>query len=167
MASEPLPQPDMAAAAIFWERYLESSGESGRFTDVACFGDSTKMADELLALVIDGPKRATAGSVADYLHGGLPLPQPGDRWVACDGQGAPRAVIQTTESFVAPLSSVDEQFAWDEGEGERTRADWLRGHTAYFTRRFADLGLTFHPEIEVCFERFDVVYQEPATRAKG
>lgn len=160
MTSDPLPEPDMTAAAQFWDRYLETSGDTGTASDVACFGDSPAMADELLELVINGPKRATAGSMLEYEVEGLATPQPGERWIACDGSGRPRAVLRTTEVDVAPMSSVDDRFAWDEGEGDRTRDDWLRGHTAYFKRRFAELGATFHPDIEVCFERFEVVYTE-------
>lgn len=158
----PLPEIDSSAAAEFWQRYLASVGEDNPEgpADVGCFGDSVELADELIELVLRSQKRATAGSVAEYESEGTALPEVGDRWIACDGQGRPRAVIETTEVRVGPLSSVDEQFAWDEGEGERTRADWLRSHTAYFTRTHTKLGISFHPEIPVAFERFEVVYQE-------
>ena len=158
-----LPEVDRTAAAEFWQRFLASVGEekSEGPTDVACFGDSVELADELIELVLRGQKRATAGSVAEYEAEGVALPEVGDRWIACDGRGRPRAVIETTEVRVGPLSSVDEKFAWDEGEGDRTRADWLRGHTAYFNRTHTALGIPFHPDIPVAFERFDVVYQEP------
>jgi hypothetical protein len=33
---------------------------------VECFGDSPALADELIAFVVDGPKRATAGLVPAY-----------------------------------------------------------------------------------------------------
>ena len=39
-------------------------------------------------------------------------------------------MIETTDVRVGPLGSVDEEFAWDEGEGDRTRDDWLRMHVA-------------------------------------
>jgi uncharacterized protein YhfF len=159
----PLPEIDRSAAAAFWQRYLATVGEEigAGYTDVACFGDSVELADELIDLVLGGQKRATAGSLAEYESEGVALPQAGDRWIACDGRGLPRAVIETIEVRVGPLSSVDDQFAWDEGEGDRTRADWLRNHTAYFTRTHASLGIPFHPDIPVAFERFEVAYQEP------
>lgn len=158
-----MPEVDRSAAEEFWQRYLASVGEQNPEgpADVACFGDSVELADELIELVLRGRKRATAGSLAEYENEGAALPEVGDRWIACDGQGLPRAVIETTELRVGPLSSVDDQFAWDEGEGDRTRADWLRSHTAYFTRTHTALGIPFHPDIPVAFERFDVVYQEP------
>lgn len=159
----PLPEVDRFAAAAFWQRYLASFPEENSEgpTDVGRFGDSVELADELIELVLRGRKRATAGSLAEYENEGVALPRVGDRWIACDGRGRPRAVIATVEVRVGPLSSVDEQFAWDEGEGDRTRADWLRNHTAYFTRTHTALGIPFHPDIPVAFERFDVVYQEP------
>ena len=159
----PLPELDRSAAAAFWQRYLASVGEEDLEgpADVACFGDSVELADELIELVLRGQKRATAGSLAEYESEGVALPEVGDRWIACDGQGRPRAVIATTDVRVGPLSSVDEPFAWDEGEGDRTRVDWLRSHTVYFTRTHATLGIPFHADIPVAFERFDVVYQEP------
>lgn len=159
----PLPEPDRSAAAEFWQRYLASVGEADTEvpTDVASFGDSVELADELIELVLRGQKRATAGSLAEYESHGVALPKVNDRWIACDGQGRPRAVIETIEVRVGPLSSIDEQFAWDEGEGDRTRADWLRSHTTYFTRTHSALGIGFHPDIPVAFERFDVVYREP------
>ena len=64
------------------------------------------------------------------------------------------------EVRVGTLSSVDERFAWDEGEGDRTREWWLDAHTWYFSRAFAGLGLEFHPDIAVVFERFAVRYHE-------
>ena len=158
----PLPPLDRAAADAFWARYLASVGEheGAEYSDLTCFGDSVEFADELIDLVLHGPKRATAGSVAEYEADGVPMPRVGDRWIACDGQGVPRAVLRTTELRIGPLSSVDEQFAWDEGEGDRTRADWLRAHTEFFTRSHAERDLPFHSEIPVAFERFELVYSE-------
>lgn len=158
----PLPMLDRDAADAFWRRYLAISGaEHGEgYMDLSCFGDSVELADELIELVLIGQKRATASSVTEFEHEGWALPQVGDRWIACDGTGRPRAIIETVEVRRGPLSSVDDQFAWDEGEGDRTRDDWLRGHTTYFNRTHAAAGLPFHARIPVVFERFTVPYQE-------
>ncbi|MGF1661938.1 MAG: ASCH domain-containing protein [Kineosporiaceae bacterium] len=160
--STPLPPPDEGAAEEFWARYLAAAGgpPSGRWQDLVQFGDSVELAEELVGLVLHGPKRATAGSVAEYEAEGVPLPVAGDRWIACDGRGRPRAVLRTTDVRVGPLSSVDDAFAWDEGEGDRTRADWLRGHEAYFRRVLPGLGVAFRDDLPVVFERFEVLYAE-------
>jgi uncharacterized protein YhfF len=125
------------------------------------FGDSPELADELLEIVLHGPKRATAGSLAGFEHEGAPLPVVGDHWVVADGAGRPRAVLRTEEVRVGPLSSVDDAFAWDEGEGDRTRATWLADHEAFFRRDLQTLGLEFDPDMPTVFERFELVYSEP------
>ncbi|WP_367616034.1 MBL fold metallo-hydrolase [Phycicoccus avicenniae] len=125
---------------------------------VEWFGDSPELADELLAFVLGGTKRATAGLVAEYLAEGEPLPRVGGHWIVCDGSGTPRVVLRSTELRVGPLSSVDERFAWDEGEYDRTLATWLDGHRRYFARSCERLGMSFSDDVEVCFERFRVVW---------
>lgn len=84
----------------------------------------------------------------------------GDLSIATDGSMRPRALLETVEVRVGPLSSVDDQFAWDEGEGDRTRAWWLDAHTRYFERAFRRMGLEFHPDIPAVFERFVVLHHE-------
>ncbi len=61
------------------------------------------------------------------------------------------------------MSSVDDAFAWDEGEGDRTRNDWLRMHSRYFERTIAVVWSELGDEIPVVFERFDLVCREPGT----
>ena len=122
------------------------------------FGDHAALADELLGLVLAGTKRATAGLVVDFAHEGEPLPRIGGHWIACDSTGAPRCILRTTELRLGPLASVDDAFAWDEGEGDRSRDDWLRGHRRFFTRTCASRGEKFTEAHDIVFERFEVVW---------
>jgi uncharacterized protein YhfF len=57
-----------------------------------------------------------------------------------------------------PLNSVDERFARDEGEGDRTRDWWLAAHRRIFAQRAAARGFRMHDEIETMFERFEIVW---------
>ena len=156
----PLPPLDRAAAERMWSEYAATSSHAaaGEEHPVECFGDSAELADELIGLVLHGPKRATAGLVADFVHDAEPLPRIGGHWIACDGSGAPRAVLRSVGLRIGPIGSVDDAFAWDEGEGDRSRDDWLRGHRRYFTRTCAARGEQFTDEHEVVFERFRVVW---------
>ena len=124
------------------------------------FGDSQEMADELVDLVIDGSKRATAAALADFEVEQIPPPEPGQLSIATGGRGDARAVLRTTGVRVGPLSSVDDAFAWDEGEGDRTRASWLADHEAFFRRHLPTIGVGFDPQMPTVFERFEVVYSE-------
>jgi uncharacterized protein YhfF len=111
------------------------------------FGDGPALADELLALVLDGRKTATCWAANDGL-----LTEVGKFMVALDGAGRPRAVVETVELTHRRFGEVDEQFAYDEGEGDRTLAYWREAHRNYFTRRGQ-----FSEDMLLWCERFRVV----------
>jgi uncharacterized protein YhfF len=116
------------------------------------FGDSPAMADVLLGLVVAGAKTATSGARRDFGPGKEALPEVGRRDVVLDGQGRPAAVIETVEVSFRRFDEVDEQFAFDEGEGFRTLEDWRDGHRRYFERNG---GYTANMQL-VC-ERFRLI----------
>lgn len=142
----------------FWQDYREAAGLQHNDYDVVAFGDGPGMASELAELVVAGIKRATAGLVRQFGPGGEAPPVPGGYVVLVDGAGLPRAIWRTTEVRIGPLNSVDEQFARDEGEGERSRDWWLAAHRRVFSRRAEAQGFRMHDAIETVFERFEVVW---------
>jgi uncharacterized protein YhfF len=107
------------------------------------FGDNPAMADELLALVLEGKKTATAGTEADVV---------GERMTIQDGLGNPRAIIEITELTQRRFNEVDESFAYDEGEGDRTLEYWRKAHKEFFTRE----GV-YTDDMMVCCERFKLI----------
>jgi uncharacterized protein YhfF len=142
----------------FWRGYRDAAGLQHDDYDVVAFGDGPDMATELAELTVAGIKRATAGLVRQFGHDGEPPPVVGGHVVLLDGANRPRAIWRTTEVRTGPLNSVDERFAWDEGEGERTREWWLSAHRRFFARRAAAQGFEIHDEIETVFERFEIVW---------
>lgn len=146
-------------AERFWRNYCATHRLDPTLRhDVFAFGDSPALQDELLALVLHGPKRATAGFLLELEAEGLPLPEVGGHSVILDGSGRPRCVIRTTSVEVTPFREVDERFAWDEGEDDRSLAAWRAGHASYFTRACARLGRTFGEDLPVVLERFELVW---------
>jgi uncharacterized protein YhfF len=145
-------------AEAMWAAYVDASGYDGPLVTAYGFGDSAEMADELGLLVLHGPKRATAGLLASFDADDEPLPEVDDRCLVLGGDGRPLAVVRTTDVRVGPLSSVDDAFAWDEGEGDRSRTWWLDAHTRFFTRECAANGWEFTADIPVVFERFELVW---------
>lgn len=124
------------------------------------------MADELAWLVLHGQKRATAGLHLEHQVDGEPIPRPGDCSMVLDGRGQPVCIIRTTEVEVKPLNRVDAAFAWDEGEGDRSLEWWWRAHHRYFSRRCAELGVSFSEDLPVVFERFELIWP-PSNRGDG
>ena len=142
----------------FWQAFVAARGNVDADYVVVAFGDTAALADELLALVIAGRKRATASLLRDYGPGREPLPWVGDFVVVVDSVGAPACIWRTTEITVKPLIDVDDAFAWDEGEGDRSRADWLSNHRAYFAAQATREGFEMSDSIETVFERFEIVW---------
>jgi uncharacterized protein YhfF len=70
----------------------------------------------------------------------------------------PSVYRRTTEVAIKPLSQVDETFARDEGEGDRTRDWWIDAHRRYFARQAGREGFEIDDEILTVFERFEVVW---------
>ena len=148
-----------ASIDAFWAGYCARAGLPPQTPMQAWpFGDSTQLAHELVDLVIHGPKRATAGLAAwnDLYPEDAAVPD--GYSIVTEYDGTPRCVIRTTWLDVRPLREVDAAFAWDEGEGDRTLADWLDGHRRYFGRVCPPLGIAFSDDIEVQLERFELLY---------
>jgi uncharacterized protein YhfF len=111
------------------------------------FGDSPRLAYQLLGLVIRGVKTATC-STEDEPN----VSKPGERWIVLDGSGMPRCVIESTEVTYRRFGEVDAAFANDEGEGDRSLAYWRNAHRSYFGR----LG-KFREDMMLMCERFRLV----------
>ena len=145
--------------ADFWGDFQESTGEPGFPRGVDAFGDSEALKDELLALVLIGRKQATAG-LARWFDGDPDgPPKPGDLWIITDGRDQPACVIRTVKVDIQPITEVSEEFAYIEGEGDRSLDWWLDAHRAYFEREAAREGFVYTEDMDLICEQFELVWQ--------
>lgn len=107
------------------------------------------MADELAALVIQGDKRASCGSLVSYLNEPI---LPGSYNIILNGRDEPVCVIRTMALRVLRYCDVTAELASREGEGDRSLAYWQTAHQAFFEREG-----TWAPDMELVFEEFEVV----------
>ena len=125
---------------------------------MAEFGDSAELADHLTDLIRRGIKTATSSSYQSYRDENAALPRVGGFFVAVDSKREPVCIYQVTEVRVGAFGSADAEFAFDEGEDDRSLAAWRLAHLRFF-------GLPETPqsdEFPVVFERFRLVW--PAGR---
>ncbi|HPE16860.1 MAG TPA: ASCH domain-containing protein, partial [Oscillospiraceae bacterium] len=148
----------------FWQDFLRETGRGAdtRRADCFSFGLTPQDADELLALVLSGRKRATTSSLRSFR--GAALPRPGDLSIVTDGAGDPRCVVETTAVSVLLFSEMDWATCRREGEDEAL-ASWRAGHRRFFEAEGATLGYRFSENIPIVFEDFRVVYDP--TRQRG
>jgi uncharacterized protein YhfF len=148
----------------FWNAFDAATGAADitRFYEVCVFGDSEQLANELVALVLSGIKRATAGSVWSYEAEGKRLPTPGDLSIVTNWAGQPLCVIETSSVVVLPFNQVSAEFAAIEGEGDGSLEFWRKAHRDYFERECHAAGKLFSEDMLISCEQFRVVYQPSA-----
>ena len=143
----------------FWAQFVAATGIDGPY-DAWAFGDPSlpDLATELALLVRDGPKRATTSLASEYEEEGEKLPATGDLSLILDGEGEPVCVIRTTTVEVRRFGDVDEAFAWDEGEGDRTLEWWRRAHGWFFEQQ----GILVDDDTDMVLERFELLWPTSA-----
>ena len=155
----------------FWERAQQHANLAGVSSYMGvnplaalrppawAFGATPDEADDLLELVIDGKKTATAGALWDYAAEGEDLPSVGTLGIVLDSTSRPRALVVTTRVRTIPFAAVDEEHAHREGEGDRSLAHWRVVHEDFFTKHAShDRG--FSQDMPVVLEELEVLYAE-------
>lgn len=142
----------------FWQRIKRETGIEGDFTDVWGFGGTSEVKQELLDLILEGRKRASTNLLRESELAGYPPSEVGQYNIVLDGNDKPAAVIKTVSLRRARFNEVDEEHAYWEGEGDRTVETYLEEHIKYYNRVGEVLGFEFREDMEVEFERFELVY---------
>lgn len=151
----------------FWEQFKKSTGtQSAKNEDFEIdeYGDSPELADQLVNLILEGKKTATCCSQFEYEYDKEALPKVCEKRIVVDGRGNPVCIVEIVEVSIIPFCEVDEKFAHEEGEGDRSLEYWRRGHWNYFSRVLPRIGGEAKEDMNLVCERFKVVYQPEANQ---
>lgn len=107
---------------------------------------SSGMEEQLAGLILAGRKQATVWNGLDENP-----TEAGMRWVVTVAD-RPVAVIETLEVGQCRFSDIDADFAWTEGEGDRSLAFWRITHQKFFEQEGK-----FSPDMLLWWERFKLV----------
>ena len=151
----------MNAVESFWLRYLTTQHMplDSKYLEAFHFELTKKSANELLKLVLEGKKRATASSLEAYRKENEKLPIPGDYSIVTDFDGNPYAVIRTTAVTILPYRFMTFDICKREGEDD-TLESWKKNHKKFFTEEGKMIGYKFNDSMLVVFEDFELLYQE-------
>lgn len=97
------------------------------------FGTPGPMRAELIALVLAGRKKATAGLLAEYEEEGEPVESVGEGLAVIDDDRRHVATIEITRVDTLRFDGVPDAFAVAEGEGDLTAADFRAGHRRFWS----------------------------------
>jgi uncharacterized protein YhfF len=118
------------------------------------FGNPGDSRDKLISLILDGNKRATAGTLEwDYVAENEPIEAVGEKLAVLDNQNRHVATIQATRVEVKKFAEVPDEFALAEAEGDLSGDDFRASHFAFWSK----LGLDIQAETEIVLVYFDLV----------
>ena len=144
----------------FWLAYQKACRVDVEGFSATAYGHTRAVADELAALVAEGHKRAHASLERDFEAEGDPLPRPGEHVVVLDGRGSPRAIVRLTHVERRYFNEIDDEFAFECGEGDRTLAWWLVAYRQEFAERAESQGFQVGERAVLILEYFDLVWPQ-------
>ena len=118
------------------------------------FGTPGIFREELNELVLNGIKRATAGTLEwDYEAEGEPVEVVGEQLVVLNSDGRHIATIEATKVDVVRFADVPDEFALAEGEGDLSGDDFRASHLRYWSK----LGLSITEDTQIVLLYFTLV----------
>lgn len=140
-------------AQEYWNTFWEGK-EEPKSVSAWQFGGSP---DELAQLVVDEVKSATCSGHIFYEIEKEPLPKVDDYSIVLNSKDEPVCIIRTSEVNVIPMNEVPEEFAYAEGEGDRSYKYWKDVHIEFFTSALNEVGLAFSEDMLLVCERFELI----------
>ncbi|CAH6892915.1 RNA-binding protein [Vibrio chagasii] len=110
-------------------------------------------------LILTDQKTATCSLDIWYETGEEPMPVIGHLQVVVDWNGKPICIIEIDSVEKCKYKEVTAEFAYAEGEGDRSLKRWREAHWRFFSAECAELNIQPSEDMILVLERFHVVYQ--------
>lgn len=126
------------------------------------FCNNEKDANECAELVVRGIKKATASALLSYekayQENNEPFPKVGDQCIITNWNGQARAIIEITKVETTPYNKITEEFAFIEGEGDKSLKYWKEVHKSFFTEEMKIHNKKFDENMIIVCEYFKTIY---------
>ncbi len=144
----------------FWKEFQNEMPEySGVETPPSYyFCDNEKDADECAELVSEGIKQATTHSLPGLQINEKKLPATGDMAIVTDWHGIPKAITKTIKVEIIKFKDITAEYAFIEGEGDRSLSYWQKIHWGYYTRELSDHNLKTYQDMKLVCEYFETIW---------
>lgn len=146
------------SVAAMCREYFESIDQPVRELAHWHFCDNKKDADECAQLVLQGVKRATSPSLWWHQASGEPVAKPGELNVVTNWQGDAICIIETVAVEVVAFCDISSEYAYLEGEGDKSLAYWRQVHWDYYHRELEGTEFTPTQQMPIVCEEFKVVF---------
>ncbi len=148
---------------IYLDMYLSSLSETER-KKYQSFSSDYFCADEHNAnlcaeLIRIGQKTATCSLNHWSESGEEPMPTIGHLMIVTNWDGTPICIVEINSVEKCKYSDVSTEFAFLEGEGDRSLEWWRKAHWYFFAKECEELNIEPCEEMMLVLETFRVVYQ--------
>jgi uncharacterized protein YhfF len=118
------------------------------------FGNPGESRDNLISFILDGNKRATAGTLEwDYIAENEPIETVGEKLAVLDNHNQHIATIQVNRVEVKRFADVPDEFALAEAEGDLSGDDFRESHYEFWTNN----GSPITDDTEIVLVYFDLI----------
>lgn len=123
------------------------------------FCDNQSDANECAELALAGVKRATTTSLLWLEQSKAePMPKVGDVNIVTDWHGKAVCVIETIAVAIRSFREIDSDYAYLEGEGDKSLSYWQDVHWAYYQRELLDYDMQPSLDMPLVCEEFCCVF---------
>jgi len=145
-----------------WRAYLAVQNNpeeiQKRFYEAFTIGDTIESKNEGARLIMEGVKTTTSDLLWSYQSGATEPPKGGSLSILTDGADHPVCIVETIRVETKPFSDVDEQFAYDYGEWNRTLKSWREHCWWYYSKQCQGMGMEAREDMPLVCEWFQVVH---------
>lgn len=122
----------------YWEDFCQKHNlKKSTPVEAWALGYSDQEANKLAQLVNKGIKTATTSSLEGYQE--QEIPQVGEYSIILDAKEQPVCVIKDVKVEVVPYNQITADYAYQEGEGDRSFDHWKKVHDEFFEREFREV----------------------------
>lgn len=157
-----------AKAQQFLQQYLRSLCQTQRLKYTSFSADyfcaDKNNADLCAQLILKGKKVATCSLSQWYESTNESMPTVGHLMVVLDWQQTPVCIIEIDSVEKCAFNNVTSEFAYCEGEGDRSLTWWKEAHWNFFSDECKQLGIKATEDMPLILERFHLVYPTSDTQ---
>ena len=115
--------------------------------------------DELAELVLKGLKTATSSAYDLYIAENEELPKENDYSIILDSNDNALCIIKNTKVYIKRFDEIDEDYAYKEGEGDKSLNYWRKVHEEFFRNELKSINKEFDHKMKVVCEEFELIYK--------
>lgn len=150
----------MNSTTKYWKTFQTQNPEYVNNSEPSSYYycDNKQDADECAELVAKKIKQATSTSVWWFKKHNEEFPKIGDLAIVTNWDGEPKAIVKTTKVEIVKWKDITAEYAFVEGEGDKSLAYWKKAHLEYYTKEMKEYGEYPNEDMEIVCEYFESIF---------